>query len=457
MKAYQIRLHLAELPTIWRRIIVPSHVTFHQLHLVIQFAMGWDDMHLYEFWSTDDPTRYTDDQESIETYEWYLKNAEEPHDEWTEHILSQPLRSSVAKIGPVLESNGELTYMYDFGDSWEHQIILEEILPNHPQAFASVIEAGEACPPEDVGGPTGYLAFLESWYNPRDPEHAQNKAWGEMMGFTGSFDRNRANLSLEYKLPFGKDEISKLAFEVNNTIFHANVPLAFRTDIDAEAISTTHLYKYFKDFLAIIKESEPLKLTAKGNLPAKLVATLSTQGYDYLSPRLPDKVVREDQAWFIAELHYLARDGGLVLKRRNQLTLTKKGSKIMDNPVQLYLFLWKSSVRRYATDYSNGYGLFHPIFLGYLLELLHKYGHAEREISFYVERLLSIHPYLIEEYSDSDYAEVLFMSRLFRTILSDVFAELGIAETRKVKKKDSYDYDYYVRTTDLFEQVLVSW
>lgn len=48
MKAYQIKITMVDLPTIWRRVIVPSHVTFHQLHTILQFSMGWKDRHLYE-------------------------------------------------------------------------------------------------------------------------------------------------------------------------------------------------------------------------------------------------------------------------------------------------------------------------------------------------------------------------------------------------------------------------
>lgn len=66
MKAYQIRVSLVDLPTIWRGMIIPSKITFHQLHLIIQHAMGWDDMHLYEFRDEQAPASYTDDQEMID-------------------------------------------------------------------------------------------------------------------------------------------------------------------------------------------------------------------------------------------------------------------------------------------------------------------------------------------------------------------------------------------------------
>ena len=66
MKGYQLRITLRELPTTWRRVVVPQGITFRTLHYVIQFAMGWQDAHLHEFWSGDDPTVYTDNSDAIE-------------------------------------------------------------------------------------------------------------------------------------------------------------------------------------------------------------------------------------------------------------------------------------------------------------------------------------------------------------------------------------------------------
>ncbi|MGL4337726.1 MAG: plasmid pRiA4b ORF-3 family protein, partial [Turicibacter sp.] len=49
MKAYQLKITLQELETVWRRVVVPEGITFKALHDVIQYAMGWTDSHLYQF------------------------------------------------------------------------------------------------------------------------------------------------------------------------------------------------------------------------------------------------------------------------------------------------------------------------------------------------------------------------------------------------------------------------
>lgn len=371
--------------------------------------------------------------------------------------MDKPLQSSEAKLAPILEASKELTYLYDFGDSWEHHITLEDIIQNYPESYAMIIEAGEACPPEDVGGPPGYLDFLVSWYDPAQPDHVETKAWGQGMGYTDSFDQKRANLFLRHKQSLSRDLVSKACCELNTLVFPASVPMAFRVEITEENIRETHRFKYFRDFLGIIKELEPLKLTAKGNLPAKLVANLSQQGYDFLEPKLPKKVSREDQAWFLAELHHLGKRLGLFTKRHGKLMVTKKGATVGENAPLLYFSLWQVLLNDHLEGYKSGYEDLHPIFMGYLLELLKKYGGTEREFSFYVEYLLRVDPYVWDEYGSDPSAKNRFTSRVFGSIVQNYFAELGIVATRSVFNKDDFRFLRYVRTTDLFSRILVSW
>lgn len=47
---YQLKVTLEEIePPIWRRVLVPSGITFHKLHKIIQAAFGWQDHHLFDF------------------------------------------------------------------------------------------------------------------------------------------------------------------------------------------------------------------------------------------------------------------------------------------------------------------------------------------------------------------------------------------------------------------------
>lgn len=69
-------------------------------------------------------------------------------------------------------------YLYDFGDGWRHEVIVEKIAPHDPEFHRPECLAGErAYPPEDCGGPPGYEEFLEAIRDPSHPEHKDQPAW----------------------------------------------------------------------------------------------------------------------------------------------------------------------------------------------------------------------------------------------------------------------------------------
>ena len=45
MKAYKTKIELIDsIPLIYRKVIVPSGITFEMLHYIIQFSMGWQNI-----------------------------------------------------------------------------------------------------------------------------------------------------------------------------------------------------------------------------------------------------------------------------------------------------------------------------------------------------------------------------------------------------------------------------
>jgi hypothetical protein len=151
-------------PTVLRRIEVPFDIPFDRLHLAIQAAMGWTNSHLYEI--------------RAGTVGW-----SEPDPDWGR---DGPLNARKARLNDVLEDIGTKTlrYLYDFGDGWEHTIKIERLLDRAPGVtYPRLIEAIGRCPPEDVGGPWGYVEFLEAL---ADPKHERYTELNEWIG--GDFD-----------------------------------------------------------------------------------------------------------------------------------------------------------------------------------------------------------------------------------------------------------------------------
>jgi hypothetical protein len=165
--AYQLKVTLSHCrPPIWRRILVPGHLSLFKLHDVLQLCMGWTDTHLHQFTIG---KRFYGDPANDEGWG-----------------MSKILDERRHKLGYLeLETGSGFSYEYDFGDGWEHKIKVEKIVPpeKNPPRHPVLLDGKRACPPEDVGGPYGYMEFLEAI---ADPEHEEHEAMQEWLG--GDFD-----------------------------------------------------------------------------------------------------------------------------------------------------------------------------------------------------------------------------------------------------------------------------
>lgn len=168
-QVYQFKISLKDIkPPIWRKIQVPESYTFWDLHVAIQDAMGWYDYHLHAF-NIVNPQTGIKEQIGI-PYEEILA-----YEEFGEVILpgwKTPLSSYFSL------QNKRASYDYDFGDGWEHRILLEKILPyNADQKYPLCIAGERACPPEDCGGIWGYENLLEIIKDPNHEEHTRMMEW----------------------------------------------------------------------------------------------------------------------------------------------------------------------------------------------------------------------------------------------------------------------------------------
>lgn len=141
---YQMKVTLRySRPPIWRRILVSGDTTLEELHWILQIVMGWDNSHLHQFHLGG--IRYTD-----------LTTVEMDPFETEDKDESRFRLSNVAR-----RPKAKLTYEYDFGDSWIHELLVEKILAAEPHTHYPACIAGRgACPPEDCGGMGGYYDKL---------------------------------------------------------------------------------------------------------------------------------------------------------------------------------------------------------------------------------------------------------------------------------------------------------
>lgn len=150
---YQFRIDLKDIkPPIWRRIQVPETYTFFDLHVAIQNAMLWSGGHLHRFYVTDP---FTGKKVELEAPEWETNISD-----WFN--MEKPRAS----------------YVYDFGDWWEHKIKLEKIILREKGVnYPICIKGKRASPPEDSGGVWGYEELLEIIKNPDHEEYEETLEW----------------------------------------------------------------------------------------------------------------------------------------------------------------------------------------------------------------------------------------------------------------------------------------
>jgi Plasmid pRiA4b ORF-3-like protein len=164
-------------PPIWRRFEVPSDITLARLHAVIQLGFGWQDSHLWVF--------------------------ETPAGRYGSYDPELEISSAASKkLSAVADWPADkIRYEYDFGDSWEHDVVVEAVQPAEPGVAYPRCTAGRrAGPPEDSGGVWGYYDLLNTLANPRHDNHAQTLSWLGIESAAefdpGGFDLEAVNTAL---------------------------------------------------------------------------------------------------------------------------------------------------------------------------------------------------------------------------------------------------------------------
>jgi hypothetical protein len=175
-------------PPIWRRIQISADGTFLDLHATIQDSFGWEESHLHQFIfgeRSEEPVYIGPREPEDWGFEGdQLVEKETPLKDWFQ------------------QEGRKCTYEYDFGDGWEHVIVLEKILPAEPNTqYPRCISGKRACPPEDSGGLGGYEEKLEILKHPRSKYYKETRDWmGE------DFDPEHFDLKeVEFQNPYEHD------------------------------------------------------------------------------------------------------------------------------------------------------------------------------------------------------------------------------------------------------------
>jgi hypothetical protein len=164
-------------PPIWRRLEVPSTMPLLRLHRTIQESFEWEDYHLWVF--------------EAPSGRYGIPDPELEHGDAATVTLADVTKSPKDRLG----------YLYDFGDGWDHDIVVEDIVTAEPgTAYPRCLTGRRAGPPEDSGGIWCYTYLCEVLADPAHPEHEERKEWLELDDAAdfdpAAFDPDEVNLRL---------------------------------------------------------------------------------------------------------------------------------------------------------------------------------------------------------------------------------------------------------------------
>jgi hypothetical protein len=327
---YQFKMHLKYIgPLIWRQFVVPGDVKLGDFHRMLQAVMGWENSHLHKF--TIQGKRYGNPAND----EFGSMGIQDEYAYRLDQVVSKP--------GDVIE------YEYDFGDSWQHVLEVEEI--RAPQA-GEIVPRGTGgernCPPEDVGGPGGYSMYLAAMKDANHPEHEYYYNW------RGAFDPENFNLDLINKRlsrwadggdghPFGFEKAASMAL-VN---YYYRELIELEDQLDPEQLTLAEVLPAREDMVVLLEYLRDHKVTGtqSANLPLKAAKEMSAsfvqlpQWEEKISETATIRVASSADIWTIDFLMLLARSGNLVsggVSRR--FYLTQEGALFLEAPPVLQVW-----------------------------------------------------------------------------------------------------------------------
>lgn len=171
-EVYQLKITLRGVskPPVWRRVAIPAALTLDLLHEVIQQVMGWEDGHMHVF--------------SMPGRDYGVPGSD----------LGYSDEGKVTLAELLVLPRSTMRYTYDFGDGWEHDIMLEKILPPDSVVGVSCLAGKGACPPEDCGGAWGYASLKEVL---ADPDHGDHDDLLDWLGLDSAAEFDLARFSLD--------------------------------------------------------------------------------------------------------------------------------------------------------------------------------------------------------------------------------------------------------------------
>jgi len=243
--------------------------------------------------------------------------------------------------------------------------------------------------------------------------------------------------------------------------FHPDSPFQFSTRVDDIVLTEIPILTMTTFFLKTVQESQPLKLTPKGNLPLKLVNSIYELGLfpSYFIDSGFSKIRSEEDDVYIHTMRLICELAGLIKKQKGKLSLTAKGKKLImeENLFVLFQEIFITYTTKFNWPYNDRYGDHAVGQLGFAfsLEIVSKYGNELLPCKFYAQKYIKAFPMVLDHIEIPRYSTVeeevinCYILRTFEYFLK-IF---GLAELTE-KGKDRISAKLFIKKSPVLDQVI---
>jgi hypothetical protein len=240
--------------------------------------------------------------------------------------------------------------------------------------------------------------------------------------------------------------------------FEKESPLAFKKNLTAETVDKIPFIKLMKVFLDLIHQNKELKLTSLGYIPPKICKEL--YGKKILTEwAIENGIVnlnKETDSVVLQTLKIISTQAGLIKKRKNKLSLTALGKKIVEKELSVDLFqkVFNTNWQKFNLGFHDGYPHETSIQMtfGYTLYLLLRYGQERRPFDFYVEKNLTAFPQELENFSNSWTSPEKAYFNCYKVRIFERFLKFyGFIELNKRAGSSLSDEKWDIKTTQTFQ------
>ncbi len=329
-RGFRLRLDLhGAKPPVWRRLELSGDLSLPRVHDVIQAAMGWTNSHLHRFRTGHD----------YSSPSFVTSFDVEEGDEGT-------LEDDVRLDQLIAEKGDELWYEYDFGDGWEHKLVVEEVLED-PPSTARCTGGRMACPPEDCGGIGGYeelATWVRSGYDDAQlpvvfDSAAHARDWLPLDWHPDHFDVEETNaalviaaaepVALTGELADLFEQLERRGVRLLGEVLGRPFSHGPTEVSEVEAAGLTETYRTFLDVVG-----DGVALTAAGYLPPVVVEQVAER--TGIADWWIGKANREDLTYPVADIRTTARALGLISVRKGRLNPTAAAIRCGRDPKALW-------------------------------------------------------------------------------------------------------------------------